>query len=262
MRHSIQSFRSSLEDPFASTQLIAFVSFRQVVAAQSQPRPTKSSHRDIQCFFGALTSMARYESFEEDLRAGDPRDDFLGRGSGRSSPGLADTADDVEPDVAPLALPPGTWTLLDIVETCDNASLPSWPPHRQAASDEGDEEEHLTPLFVKDGDSLPIGFLRPKVLEALLDDNEAATSKMKMAEPCWKILKSSSNTRQQDRSDRSDHGQIRGVAFNDWLNDEGKEARCDHLDRLVRGWKHRGLFSEELGGLSNPFAQHPAHMLR
>ncbi|BGP47569.1 hypothetical protein JCM10450v2_003432 [Rhodotorula kratochvilovae] len=38
------------------------------------------------------------------------------------------------------------------------------------------------------------------------------------------------------------------VGFEEWVNDEGADARREHVDRVVRGWKHAGLFSECLGG--------------
>lgn len=40
------------------------------------------------------------------------------------------------------------------------------------------------------------------------------------------------------------------VGFEDWVNEEGAETRREHVDRLVRGWKHMGLFPECLGGAS------------
>lgn len=40
------------------------------------------------------------------------------------------------------------------------------------------------------------------------------------------------------------------VGFEDWVNEEGIDARKEHVDRLVRGWKHAGMFSECLGGAS------------
>ncbi|GAA6008301.1 uncharacterized protein JCM10292_005524 [Rhodotorula paludigena] len=49
-------------------------------------------------------------------------------------------------------------------------------------------------------------------------------------------------------------GHVSGVAgpwavgFEDWVNEEGAETRREHMDRLVRGWKHMGLFPECLGG--------------
>ena len=44
---------------------------------------------------------------------------------------------------------------------------------------------------------------------------------------------------------------VYAVGFADWVNEEGKEARREHMDRLVRKWKMSGEFPEVLGGESS-----------
>lgn len=192
--------------------------------------------------------MARFEGYEEDLLSGDPRDNFMGRGSGRSSPNPADTAEDVEPHIKPLGLPSGSWTLLPIIEKCDNAVLPAWPPRSQSEQTDADAEDRLVPFFVEEQDTRPVGFLRPKVLQAMLDDNEAMTTKMKMAEPCWQVRTRTNDAKEAVAADGLHN--IESVAIAKWINDEGKETRSEHMDRLVRKWREQGLFSDELGGAS------------
>lgn len=38
------------------------------------------------------------------------------------------------------------------------------------------------------------------------------------------------------------------VGFADWVNAEGADARGEHIDRVVRGWKQEGMFMDQLGG--------------
>ena len=179
--------------------------------------------------------------------------------SGSRSPGgLSSSSDfdrDTEAIVRPVSLPAGCWTLLPIVDRCDNARLPQGPfgpdatvrvpPQRAAGARAGSSQqvERLVPFYVKQDDVQPIGFLRPAVLAALLADNEGAVKRRK-AQPCW-IIQSTSE-------DAEDRNSIHGVAFADWVNEDGKEGRHDQMDRLVRGWKEDGLFAGELKGGSAP----------
>lgn len=39
------------------------------------------------------------------------------------------------------------------------------------------------------------------------------------------------------------------VGFEDWINEEGLEARKEHMDRIARGWKMAGMFPDQLGGM-------------
>ncbi|GAA5820170.1 hypothetical protein JCM10212_006493, partial [Sporobolomyces blumeae] len=38
------------------------------------------------------------------------------------------------------------------------------------------------------------------------------------------------------------------VSFADWVNEGGPELRKEHMDRVVRGWKMKGMFKDQLGG--------------
>lgn len=257
-----------------------------------------------------------------------------------------DDDDDVEPDVAPLCLPSGTWTLLPAIEACDNAVVPRGPfnvnrragerqskkrsspsscsssrlpspseaqsrlgrkaTDRQALNEHGDQlradndgdDVPDIPMFVKRRDVQPIGFLRRRIVRQLQIDNDFTTSKLKM-QPCWTLLRSSasssslpasssapkqlSSSAENDKSgmvseipspprasssgaksssssslpgediDDNVEDDICGVCFSDWINesDDAKDLRAEHIDRVVRAWKHQGLFLEELGGWRN-----------
>jgi hypothetical protein len=216
--------------------------------------------------------------------------------------------EDAEPDVKPLELPAGTYSLLPAIDRCDNARLPQGPfgPfwHRRAIeerkavrvererlnklkddnhdddaiaallatldinSKDPQNEEDLIPLFVHEGDKKPIGFLRPSIVDAMLKDNEKAVTILKM-QPCWKVLSytledssspsSAASSLQQalitdpEKSGRGDgatdsNRAIWGICISDWLNEQGKEGRSEHFDRLIRSWHQSGQFSEELKG--------------
>ena len=102
--------------------------------------------------------------------------------------------------------------------------------------------------------SLPIGFLRPDIVQAMLRDNE------KMIEfrsrPCWKALYrlKSTGSHEQDSSaielDLQPTSSPWCLAFEDWINhEEGRRSvRREHFDRLVRGWKESGQFLNLLAG--------------
>ncbi|GAA5824043.1 hypothetical protein JCM3770_005135 [Rhodotorula araucariae] len=321
-----------------------------------------------------------------------------------NSPALPDGDSFLSFDAPPtLPLPPGTYTLLPLVDTCDNVALPAgpwtgadcrrrWEAHvarEQAAlaeeddaaagdsalDDDDDDEDHidgrggdadaydrefLVPFFVAlppppppqpsssssahrrrssvsasgrpsfsrltplprlrassptpstasfararaDTSTAPtpqpIGFLRPQVVRALIDDNRKLVAMN--CKPVWAFQPpiafppptrrpSYSSSRPGSRrasmsttagagaavngtatpTTSSEGGELgvamdevldglralgvaRGetgpwaVGFAEWVNDEGADARREHVDRLVRGWKHAGLFSECLAG--------------
>lgn len=228
--------------------------------------------------------------FDDDLR--DPLSSFTT--PDKISPFFHDI-EDTDPDVRPLVLPSGTYTLLPAIERCNNASLPQGPfgPfwHQRAREEsralkaereslekihkeekDGDEhtpallatlslhekdaDEELIPFFVHEGDKKPIGFLRPSIVQALLKDNETAINKLKM-EPCWKVLSytprpasTSTNSRGDNTVENNDNEEevIWAICMNEWLNEEGKEGRSEHFDRLVRGWHQSNQFNEKLKG--------------
>ena len=142
--------------------------------------------------------------------------------------------------------------------------------------------------------SQPIGFLRPRIVRALIEDNRRLISMN--CKPVWafsppiafppppaktperrrsSVARSRSAsvkmTRTQSFYDGGDttsgldlDNVLRGlkamslssssgpyaVGFEEWVNVEGPEARREHMDRIVRGWKAKGLFPECLGGAS------------
>lgn len=147
--------------------------------------------------------------------------------------------DEIQPDTPPLMLPAGVWSLLSVCTALDNAVLPQGPfgPALHAsrvAQAQEEKEELLLPFFVKSSDRKPVGFLRPRVVEALRDDN-AHMTKMR-SQPCWQVMKV------------PESGDAWGIAFEDWLNDEGRETRSEHMDRVTRAWKQETRFPEELNG--------------
>lgn len=86
----------------------------------------------------------------------------------------------------------------------------------------------LVPFYVDlKGPRLPIGYLRPAVVDALRKDN-AKMAAMRM-DQCFTIGATA-------------------VAFSDFVNEGGAELRSEHMDRLVRGWRHSGLFEDPLKG--------------
>ncbi|WAR59771.1 hypothetical protein PtB15_11B412 [Puccinia triticina] len=92
---------------------------------------------------------------------------------------------------------------------------------------------------------LPIGFLRPAVLKALVEDNQHMTRIHNQA--CWKLFYPVKEDNETGVSLPSK------VSFEDWINqaEDRIEARQEHLDRLVRGWKETGLFADQLFGWRN-----------
>lgn len=142
--------------------------------------------------------------------------------------------------------------------------------------------------------SQPIGFLRPRIVRALIEDNRRLISMN--CKPVWAFSppiafppppaktperRRSSVARSRSASVKMTRTQsfyeggdttsgldlddvLRGlkamslssssgpyaVGFEEWVNVEGPEARREHMDRIVRGWKAKGLFPECLGGAS------------
>lgn len=187
--------------------------------------------------------------------------------------------DEVEPLTKPLLLPSGHWTVLPAVEKCDNCRLPQ-PPFtasvdnytRRVREAEDSQQEFLVPFYVSKKDRQPIGFLRDKVVQALVEDNKKVEEKFRM-QPCWEILYTVGGGGREDASKSKSNGdggaasndangssdgthdsspssskKIWAVSIAEWLNEEGRDARSEHMDRLVRGWHQQGLFPEELRG--------------
>lgn len=169
-------------------------------------------------------------------------------------------------------------------------------PSPYAAPAPTDDEQHKTLS------SQPIGFLRPSIVRALIEDNRRLVSMN--CKPVWAFQppiafpppppktperRRSSIARSRSASIKMTRTQsfyeddaasgstgvkledvLQGlkamavsgggststttasgpwaVGFEDWINAEGPEARREHIDRIVRGWKAKGLFPECLGG--------------
>ncbi|GAA5880408.1 hypothetical protein JCM8547_007895 [Rhodosporidiobolus lusitaniae] len=181
--------------------------------------------------------------------------------------------------------------------------LPTLPPSSPTSS-----PSHAVPLSSSSSSaavqfSQPIGFLRPSIVRALIEDNRKLVAMN--IKPVWRFdppIHFPPPTRRPSygssrpasrRGSRSasvnplssasgpgtpsgENGQNGGgegalkdvleglrnfspsevgasngswaVAFEDWVNEEGLEARREHMDRIVRGWKMAGQFLEQLGG--------------
>ena len=147
-------------------------------------------------------------------------------------------------------------------------------------------------------DAPPIGFLRPDIVRALIDDNRRLVAMN--CKPVWSFQpaisfppparrpsytssrpgsRRSSVTANTAASALTGGGSSDGeqgipmddvleglrslsmaqsaesgpwaIGFEDWVNEEGVDARREHVDRIVRGWKHAGMFPECLGGASS-----------
>ncbi|TNY23020.1 NUDIX hydrolase domain-like protein [Rhodotorula diobovata] len=88
----------------------------------------------------------------------------------------------------------------------------------------------------------PIGFLRPQVVRALIEDNRKLVAMN--CRPVWAFQPAIATLNLATSAETGPWA----VGFEDWVNEEGIDARKEHVDRLVRGWKHAGMFSECLGG--------------
>ncbi|BGO98892.1 hypothetical protein NBRC10513v2_003294 [Rhodotorula toruloides] len=143
--------------------------------------------------------------------------------------------------------------------------------------------------------SQPIGFLRPSIVRALIDDN---LSLLRMnCKPVWAFQPpihypadqiepprtprrrssvrrdstgANGSRRPSMQEEFAGEGGVKlqevldglrrvelggrggtgpwAVAFEEWVNEEGAEVRKEHMDRVVRGWKAKGMFEECLGG--------------
>ncbi|BGP07500.1 hypothetical protein JCM10049v2_003337 [Rhodotorula toruloides] len=143
--------------------------------------------------------------------------------------------------------------------------------------------------------SQPIGFLRPSIVRALIDDN---LSLLRMnCKPVWAFqppihypadqiepprtprrrssvrrdsTSANGSRRPSMQEEFAGEGGVKlqevldglrrvelggrggtgpwAVAFEEWVNEEGAEVRKEHIDRVVRGWKAKGMFEECLGG--------------
>lgn len=125
--------------------------------------------------------------------------------------------------------------------------------------------------------SAPIGYLRPSVVKALLEDSERMVTIR--SRPCWRALypveavasaasspklttaeQLGHETTQKPGEVVEDHDEGEDVmepacgpwclAFEDWVNEEEDRVsvRGEHMDRILRNWKQAGLFPEMLGG--------------
>jgi hypothetical protein len=81
----------------------------------------------------------------------------------------------------------------------------------------------------------PIGWLRPKVVEALKKDHETELRRNQRSP--WQLQYASESD-----------GVPLSVAFASWINAEGKQQRTLHMERLVKEWRQEQLFTDILRG--------------
>jgi hypothetical protein len=150
--------------------------------------------------------------------------------------------------VPPLLLPQGRWTLKSVVSRCNNAVLPEGPFSAvKLAYDKTLSDDWLVPFFLlplenpdSSGLTLPIGFLKRQVVDALLEDNHKM-DKIK-CDRCWRIY--------------GEKDETWAVSFEEWFTDTDTREelllrRTEHVDRLVRGWKEAGKFPDLLSSAFN-----------
>jgi hypothetical protein len=126
---------------------------------------------------------------------------------------------------------------------------------RSNSSDQLDNHPFNEPIYqppwdqaISNRDSRqPIGFLRPAILKALIQDNQHMNRIHSQA--CWKLFYPIEADEQEDLM--ADRWPVK-VSFEDWINqaEDRIETRQEHLDRLIRGWKQNGLFLDQLSGQS------------
>ena len=129
-------------------------------------------------------------------------------------------------------------SVLPLVHSAINLALPPGPfddptvTHRascNAGSTPPEEEERLLPMFLRSTSlSLPIGFLRPKVVEEILKNHQESGKKS-----IWNVL----------------HGPDDSpwaICFADHVADF--ETRTHAMRVVLERWKHEGLFPDVLKG--------------
>ncbi|KAH7886727.1 NUDIX hydrolase domain-like protein [Phlebopus sp. FC_14] len=138
-------------------------------------------------------------------------------------------------------------SVLSLVLSSINLALPIGPfddpsaIHRAscyAGSIPTKEEERLVPLLLHSSlSSGPLGFLRPEVVQAILNHKES--------EKTWDIL-------------RRTNGSPWAIAFTDGIGDI--DARSQALGSVLKSWRDQGLFPDILKGWSNE--TYPVYMPR
>ena len=133
--------------------------------------------------------------------------------------------------------------MLPVLDRWDRIKLPRGPftaadhwPRQAAARDDG--VAYCVPLFLQEGDLQPVGFVNPRILEALLQDCRDAKV-AGQAEP-WTFLRASAT----DVSITSEDSfkSIWAVCFADWVNAKGTAGRTAEIGRFVRRGCQQGLF--------------------
>ena len=134
-------------------------------------------------------------------------------------------------------------SVLPVVHSAINLALPSGPfddpaaTHRascNAGSTPPEEEEQLLPMFLRSTSlSSPIGFLRPKVVEEILEDHQESGKKS-----IWNVLR---------RLDDSPWA----ICFADHVAEF--ETRTHAMRVVLERWKSRGLFPDILKGMGACF---------
>ena len=145
--------------------------------------------------------------------------------------------------IRPLQLPSGYQSLLPLVRSCSDLSLPHYPcqsetPYVIASyNPEGailDEEAVVPFLISHEPSEKPVGYLRTQVASALEDDHQKH------------LVSGSASPWDLRYSKNSTTNCLKALAFAEWVNEGGKFTRTMHMERIVLDWRKRKMFKEVL----------------
>jgi hypothetical protein len=133
-------------------------------------------------------------------------------------------------------------TMVPVLDRWDRIKLPRGPftaaghgPRQAAARDDG--IAYVVPLFLQEGDLQPVGFVNPRILEALLQDCRDANV-AGQPEP-WTFLRAATDV---STTPEDSFKSIWAVCFADWVNAQGTACRTAEISRFVRRGCQQGLF--------------------
>lgn len=153
-----------------------------------------------------------------------------------------------ESRLAPLKLPSEHPSLLPLLLSWSNLQVSHGPwntpgiQHQIATRTEDNrhvDKEPVVPFFISNPSTpqcRPIGFLRPEVMGALLEDHRDKGQLSTRQSSPWEILYSEHSASPWSAS------------FAPWVNTGGSDARTVHMKRLVEGWRQSHMFHDILRG--------------
>ena len=156
--------------------------------------------------------------------------------------------------VAPLRLSSSD-SLLARIQSSNNVQLPVGPfdpkiPCRAMSADPKDprpkhDEEVLVPFFlnyppIAGTQASPLGFLRPSVAEALLNDHHSQLGVY--GRSCWSF-----HGKENHLSGSLSTGQLWALSFSPHISNQA--LRTDVAMRLVEKWRQTGMFPDILKGM-------------